>query len=110
MVAVVHSYISFDQWLVTSTVPFVLVTNILVCLYYIKMTTPSPSSAVDSFAANQRLSASISNYNVIPSGISIDVLARLESTNSLNGRASPAVKNTYSRILQSKKCCLTLPL
>ena len=63
------------------------------------MATPSPSSAIDSFAANQRLNASISNSNVVPSGTSIDVLASLKLINSLNEGASPAVKNAYSRIL-----------
>ena len=67
------------------------------------MATPSPSSAIDSFAANQRLNASISNSNVVPSGTSIDVLASLKLINSLNEGASPAVKSAYSSILQSEK-------
>ena len=67
------------------------------------MAAPSLSSAIDSFAANQRLNASISNSNVVPSGTSIDVLASLKLINSLNAGASPAVKNAYSRILQSEK-------
>ena len=69
------------------------------------MATPSssPSLAIDSFAANQRRNASISNFNVVPSGTSIDVLASLKSINSLNEGASPAVKSAYSRSLQSEK-------
>ena len=66
------------------------------------MATPSPSSAIDSFAANQRLNASISNSNVVPSGTSIDVLASLKLINSLNDGVSPAVKTAYSRILASE--------
>ena len=67
------------------------------------MATPSPSSAIDSFAANQRLNASISNSNVVPSGTSIDVLASLKLINSLNDGVSPAVKTAYSRILASER-------